>query len=84
MLGRAAAVWLVVSALATLYYSLCFAAPQLTGHCEPKLIVYTGPANLTPEDKSGRFQEYLDASRRSCLQQERRRGIQGMAVWGVC
>jgi hypothetical protein len=75
-------VWLVVSAIASLYYVVCFAAPQLTQNCEAQEIVYGSPGDLSPEERRRRLQEYLDAGRRSCLQQERRRGIQGLLVWG--
>jgi hypothetical protein len=40
------------------------------------------PGNISQEEHTRRLQECEDASRRHCLQQERRRGIQGMLVWG--
>ena len=97
MLGYAAALWLLVSTGATLYYLVCFAAPQLTSQgykdlaagviqVPPIVMGCPGPEGLSPEEENSRIKECLDATRRGALsdelQKERRRGVHGVLVWG--
>jgi hypothetical protein len=71
---------LVLATVATLFYAACFARSQLTPDCEVT-VVYTA-ANPSSEEGRRLFQEFLDASRRDCLQQERSHDIRGVAVFG--
>jgi hypothetical protein len=82
ILRRATAVWLVVSAVASVYYLVCFAVPQLT--TPPGIAGITclsGPYHSS-EDQRRESQECADAMRRGALQLERRKGILGMLVFG--
>jgi hypothetical protein len=56
------AVWLVVSAVASLYYLVCFAAPQLTHNCEAGFIECLMPGNIGQGEQSRRLQECEDAT----------------------
>jgi hypothetical protein len=82
----AAAAWLVVSAVVSLYYLVCFAAPQLTSRDLMPIISCLMPAHLSPEEHRKRLQECEDAEIRASLQQqhqqERRRSMRGVLVWG--
>jgi hypothetical protein len=97
VLGYAAALCLLVSTGATLYYLVCFATPQLTSQgykdlaagviqVPPIVVGCTGPEGLTPEEESSLIDKCLAASRRGALsdelQKEYRRGVHGVLVWG--
>ena len=77
-LGGVVVLWL---AFATLYHLVCFAAPQLTFQ-EAHLTSCLMPAYPSQEEERRYSQVCEDAWRAHALQQERRRGVQGMLVWG--
>ena len=85
MLRYIAAIGLMVSAVAILFYvALFIRAPQLPW-VRDIFPPYEGRPAHSPEEAERdrrRILEYRDALRRAALQQERRRDIGGMAVFG--
>ena len=91
--SRSAAVWLLVSTGASLYYAMCLAAPQLTSQDYKYLA--TGVLQVPPivmgcisgDDRTSSVKKCLDAARRGALsgalEEERRRGGRGILIWGV-
>jgi len=96
VLGYAAALWLLVSTGATLYYLVCFSAPRLTSQgykdlaagviqVPPIVMGCPGPEGLSREEESSLIKGCLDATRRGALfdeLQKERRGVHGVLVWG--
>ena len=88
-----AALWLLVSTGASLYYAVCLAAPQLTSQSYKDLS--TGAIQVPPivmgcpgppGGGGGLVKKCLDAARRGTLllelEKERDRGARGLLIWG--
>jgi hypothetical protein len=97
VLSCAAALWLLVSAGATLYYLECLTASQATSQgykdlaagviqVPPIVMGCPGPEGLSPADENSLIEKCLDATRRGALsdelEKEHRRGAHGVVVWG--
>jgi len=82
VLRHVAAMGLVVATVAFLFYAASFARSHLVPDCETTIIEYTSATDPNSEEGRRQFQEFLDASRRNCLQQERSHDIRGVAIFG--